>query len=156
MMTQLRARDIMVTNLITVREDMDLHDVARLLVKHKISGAPVVNDGKQLIGVLTEKDLMTALIDAAYDDLPSTKVGAYMHRNPHAIEEDLDVLSIAQIFQTRTYRRLPVVSEGQLVGQISRRDVLRAVNKLIEPAQDHSTAILYLSALRDPTELPFD
>ena len=156
MAASIRARDIMVTKLITVREDMDLLDLARLLVKNKISGAPVVDEREGLIGVLTEKDLMTALIDAAYDDLPSTKVGAYMQRTPHSIEEDLDVLSIAQIFQTRTYRRLPVVREGQLVGQISRRDVLRAVNKLIEPAQDHSTAILYLSALRDQNESPFD
>ena len=156
MTTPIRARDIMVTNLITVREDMDLHDVARLLVKNKISGAPVVDPNGGLLGVLTEKDLMTALIDAAYDDLPSTKVGAYMQRNPQSIDEDLDVLSIAQIFQTRTYRRLPVVKDGQLVGQISRRDVLRAVIKLLEPAQDHSTALLYLSALRDLNDAPFD
>lgn len=149
------ARDIMKTKLFTLRVDMDLHDAAKLLIRHKISGAPVVDANTMLEGILTEKDLMTALIDAVYDDLPSTKVSAYMNRKPFTIAEDLDILSIAQIFQTKPFRRLPVVTEGKLVGQISRRDVLQTVIRLIEPANDRKTAMLYLSALRDANESPF-
>ena len=139
------ARDIMKRKLFTLKVDMDLHDAAKLLIRHKISGAPVVDANSMLEGLLTEKDLMTALIDAVYDELPSTKVVAYMNRKPFTIAEDLDILSIAQIFQTKPFRRLPVVTEGKLVGQISRRDVLHTVVKLIEPAPDHKTAMLYLS-----------
>ena len=130
------ARDIMVTKLITVRPNMDLRDAAKLLVKNKISGAPVVDEEVNLLGLLTEKDLMTALIDAIYDELPSTEVRAYMEPNPHTITEELDLLSIAQIFQTHPYRRIPVLQGRRLVGQISRRDVIRAAIQLIEPAQD--------------------
>lgn len=146
------ARDIMETKLITLTADMDLHDAAQLLVRNRISGAPVLNEDGTLEGLLTEKDLMTALIDAVYDELPSTKVSSYMNREPYTISEDLDLLSVAQLFQTHPFRRLLVVRDGRLMGLVSRRDVLKSVIKLIEPAQDHNAAMLYLSALRDNNE----
>ena len=148
------ARDIMKTELVTLSADMDLHDAAMLLVRNKISGAPVVSEDGKLEGVLTEKDLMTALIDAAYDRLPSTKVSSYMNPEPFTISEQLDLLSIAQIFQTHHYRRLLVVRDDELLGLVSRRDVLKSVIRLIEPAQDKTSAMLYLSALRDENEEP--
>ena len=74
------AKDIMVSRLITVSPDLGLREAARLLLKNKISGAPVVDEQGQLIGVFSEKDLMTALIDAVYDELPSSEVSAYMSR----------------------------------------------------------------------------
>ena len=150
------AKDIMVTKLITLRPDMELREAARLLVKHKISGAPVVDDQGGLIGVFSEKDVMTALIDAIYDELPASNVRAYMNSEPQTISEELHLLSIVQIFNDNAFRRLPVVRQGKLVGQISRRDVLSAVAKLVAPAPDHKTALLYLSALKDPGEAPFD
>jgi CBS domain-containing protein len=150
------AKDIMVTKLVTLSPTIGLREAAKLLLKNRISGAPVVNEQGQLLGIFSEKDLMTALIDAVYDELPSSEVSAYMSRQLHTIEEDTDLLSIAQVFLTKNLRRLPVVREGKLVGQISRRDVMSAVVKLLEPASDHKTAILYLSALREPPEAPLD
>ena len=150
------AKDIMVTRVITLRAEMDLRDAAKLLLKNKISGAPVIDAANQLIGIFSEKDLMTALIDAVYDEFPASDVEAYMDPHPRSISEETDLLSIAQIFHDNTFRRLPVVRDGKLVGQISRRDVLRAVVKLIEPAADHHTALLYLSALKNRDESPFE
>ncbi|MDG2385481.1 MAG: CBS domain-containing protein [Pirellulaceae bacterium] len=149
------ARDIMKSKIFTLSQDMDLHDAAKFLMRHKISGAPVVDEHATLEGILTEKDLMTALIDAVYENLPSTKVRSYMNVKPLTVAEDMGILSIVQIFQTKPFRRLPVVTEGKLVGQISRRDVLESVVRLIEPTQDHTAAMLYLSALRDADESPF-
>ena len=80
---------------------------------------------------------MRALIDAVYDELPSTEVRNFMSTDLFTINEDLDLLSIAQIFQSRGFRRLPVTRDQRLVGQISRRDVMDAVVKLLEPANDH-------------------
>lgn len=148
------AKDIMATKLITLTPQTDLREAAQLLLKNKISGAPVVDAQGKLVGVFSEKDLMTALIDAAYDQLPSSEVQAYMTANPQTVSEDLDLLAIAQIFQTKEYRRLPVVREGRLVGQISRRDVMGAVVKLLTPGRDYRTAVLYLSALREPPDAP--
>ena len=150
------AKDVMVTKLVTLRAETDLREAAKLLLKNKVSGAPVVDEAGQLVGVFSEKDLMTALIDAVYEELPSSEVQAYMETEPHTVTEELDLLSIAQIFHDNAFRRLPVVRDGKLIGQISRRDVLRAVVKLIEPAADRRTVLLYLSALKDQDEAPFD
>ena len=146
------AGDIMVTKLITLSPEMKLREAAKLLLKSRISGAPVVDEEGDLIGVFSEKDVMGALIDAVYDELPSSEVRSYMSRDLHTITEDVDLLAIAQIFQTRGFRRLPVVRDRKLVGQISRRDVMAAVIKLLEPATDRKTALLYLSALREPPD----
>ena len=146
------AGDIMVTKLITLSPDMKLREAAKLLLKSRISGAPVVDKEGDLIGVFSEKDVMGALIDAIYDELPSSEVRSYMSRDLHTITEDVDLLAIAQIFQTQGFRRLPVVRDRKLVGQISRRDVMAAVIKLLEPAADRKAAVLYLSALREPPD----
>jgi CBS domain-containing protein len=152
----LQARDIMVTKLITLKSDMKLLDAAELLIKNSISGAPVVDDLGNLIGVFSEKDVMSALIDAAYDEFPSSDVSSYMSRDLFPITEDADLLTIAQIFQSKGFRRLPVVRGQQLVGQISRRDVMKSVLKLLGPAKDRKAAGLYVSALRTDDERPVE
>lgn len=156
MTSPILARDIMVTKLITLSPDLGLRDAAKLLLKNRISGAPVVDEAGRLIGIFSEKDMLTALIDAAYDELPSSNVSAYMSRDVHTIDEQADILAIAQVFRTKDFRRLPVVQGDKLVGQISRRDVMCAVVKLLEPIEDHKAAILYLSGLREPPEAPVD
>jgi len=144
----------MVTKLVTLSPEMKLVEASKLLLKNRISGAPVVDQQGALIGIFSEQDVMTALIDAVYDELPSSEVRNFMSRDLYTIHEDLDLLSIAQIFRSKGFRRLPVVRDQKLVGQISRRDVMAAVIKLLEPSADHKSAVLYLSALRQPPEAP--
>jgi predicted transcriptional regulator len=150
------ARDIMVTKVLTLSPETHLHEAAHFLLKNNISGAPVVNEAKELIGMFSEQDMMTALIDAAYDNLPSSEIGSTMTRDLNTIDEEADLLAIVQIFQNKAVRRLQVVREGKLVGQLSRRDVIASVVKLLEPTSDHKSAILYLSALREPSQAPLD
>jgi CBS domain-containing protein len=152
----IHARDIMVTKLIKLTPNMKLLDAAKLLVKNNISGAPVVDRSGDLIGVFSEKDVMSALIDAVYDEFPSAEVSSYMSRDLQTITEDADLFTIAQIFQREDFRRLPVVRDRKLVGQISRRDVMKSVVNLLEPAKDHKTAVLYLSAVRASNEKPLE
>lgn len=142
MTNTIRARDIMVTKLITLSPDMKLLDAAKRLFKNSISGAPVVDQSGNLIGVFSEKDVMSALINAVYNEFPSVEVSSYMSRNLQTITENADLLTIAQIFQRNDFRRLPVVRDQKLVGQISRRDVMKSVVNLLEPAKDHKTAVL--------------
>ena len=156
MTNTIRARDIMVTKLITLSPDMKLLDAAKRLFKNSISGAPVVDQSGNLIGVFSEKDVMSVLINAVYNEFPSVEVSSYMSRNLQTITENADLLTIAQIFQRNDFRRLPVVRDQKLVGQISRRDVMESVVNLLEPAEDHKTAVLYLSALRASNEMPLE
>lgn len=149
-----QARDIMARKLVKLRSDMDVFDAIELLVKHRISGAPVVNAAGHYVGVFSERNCLSMIVSAAYDQLPSTSVGAFMATdNPTIVEQD-DVFAIAQVF-TKTYaRRLPVLREGELVGQVSRRDVLSAVHKAIQGADSPESQLLYLSSLTSREEAP--
>jgi len=148
------AREIMITKLVTLSPEMDVFDAIGLLLKHRISGAPVIDPDWKLLGIFSEKDSMRALLEAAYDQLPTSQLFAFMDTNVRTIEEETDLLSIAQIFQSTLYRRLPVTRDGKLVGQVSWRDVLQAAHDLQAIAPDRKTALLYLSSLIDRNDAP--
>ena len=153
-MRSILAKDIMVTRLITLSPEMDVCEAIKLLLRHRISGAPVVDRQGNFLGVFSEKCSMSVLIDAAYDSLPTTQVHAFMDTEHETIDEETDLLSIAQIFQTTGHRRLPVLREGKVVGQISRRDLLAAALKLIECAPEREKPLLYLSSLVERDQAP--
>jgi len=128
------AREIMTTRLVTVRPELPIFDAIRTLLKNQISGAPVVDAGGALVGVLSELDCLKVLANGEfYDDDHSEKgiVRDYMTSVTQAIDPETDVYTLAQYFLKHTVRRLPVVVRGSiLLGQISRRDVLRTIEEL--------------------------
>ncbi len=148
------ARDIMTTKLVTLSPHMDVFEAIGLLVKFKISGAPVVDPQGNYLGVFSEKCSMKVLVESAYDGLPTWEVEAFMDTQPRTIAEDTDLLSIAQIFLETNFRRLPVITDGKLVGQISRRDVLRSAHEMMKVARNRESALLYLSSLVERNESP--
>ena len=154
MKTPKLAKDIMATKLVTLPPHMDVFEAISLLLKHEISGAPVVDDDGNYLGVISERCCINVLVEAAYEGLPTTEVLAYMDTSERTITEETDLFTIAQLFQDSQVRRLPVLRGEKLVGQISRRDVLRAAHELHAIAPDHETALLYLSSLMDRGEAP--
>jgi CBS-domain-containing membrane protein len=84
----------------------------------------------------------------------SEQVATFMDRSARTINEETDILSLAQIFLQTPYRRLPVLRDGKLVGQVSRRDLLQAVNDLIAVSPHRKSTLLYLSALVDRQDAP--
>lgn len=155
MMTTIQASDCMVTKLVTLSPEMDVHVAIRMLLKKRISGAPVVGPKGEYLGVFSERCSMQVILDAAYEQLPSNHVGAFMDREAMTIAPDTQLLSIAQAFLLANYRRLPVVDEGgQLLGQISRRDVLNATVDSLKAEPVREKSLLYLSALMDREDAP--
>ena len=148
------AAEIMVKKLVTLSPQMDVFDAIDLLLRQRISGAPVIDKNRLFVGVFSEKCCMRVLVDAAYDQLPSTEVVAYMDADAQTITEEADLLTIAQIFLNTDSRRLPVLRDGQLVGQISRRDLLSAAHRLNAVTRSQDSALLYLSSLVDRQEAP--
>lgn len=147
-MKTITARECMVTKLVTLRPEMDVHEAIGLLLRRRISGAPVVGPGNKYLGIFSERCSMHVLLDAAYEQLPSNNVGSFMDREAMTIQPDTQLLSIAQAFLITNYRRLPVLDEeGVLLGQISRRDVLKAAMDSLESAPLKEKSLLYLSAL---------
>jgi CBS domain-containing protein len=154
MNSPLLARDIMVTRLVTLTPHMDVFQAIGLLLKHRISGAPVIDESRRFLGVFSEKNCMRVLVDAAYDQLPTTKLYAFMDTAAKTVTEETDMLGIAQIFKETNYRRLPVLRDGVLVGQISRRDVLKAAHQLNAFSPNRETALLYLSSIFERESAP--
>lgn len=148
-----RAADIMTRKLITLTPEMDVFKALEILVKRRITGAPVIGAQRKFLGIFSEKCCMQVLVDAAYDQLPTSRVDAYMDRNPTTIDEETDLLTITQIFLNTPRRRLPVLRGEEIVGQVSRRDVLQAALKIIQAQPNHEATLLYLSALRGQKEV---
>ncbi|QDU82832.1 Inosine-5'-monophosphate dehydrogenase [Polystyrenella longa] len=154
MKSDLTARDIMVTKLVTLRPGMDIFEAIDLLLKHRISGAPVVDHQKNYLGIFSERCCMSILVEAAYDQLPTSQIDGFVDRNAATISEEADLFTIAHVFRDTHFRRLPVLRDGVLVGQISRRDVLKAIHSVIKPTTGHESALLYLSSLLERDQQP--
>jgi CBS domain-containing protein len=128
-----RVRDFMDKSFITLTPEMDVYRAIDIMLKGGITGAAVVDAKEHLVGVLSEKDCLRTLVHDAYSLLPSGKVSDFMTERPVTIYADLDIFTVADKFIHSTFRRLLVVDEdNRLIGQITRRDLLRAIQKMHE------------------------
>jgi len=109
---------------------MEMRRAISHLVEKRISGAPVIDDHGNLVGVLSEQDCMKMALSAGYHDDLGGLVKDYMSKSVTTIDADTSILKLAQLFIDSPYRRYPVLQNGRLVGQISRRDVLRALESI--------------------------
>jgi CBS domain-containing protein len=136
-------RDFMVTSLVTLDPSTDVFDAIGFLLRNAISGAPVVDADGKYLGIFSEKTSMRVLVDAAYDQIPSTEVAAFVNADPgRLITEENDLLHCAQMFIETPYRRLPVLRNGKVVGQVSRRDVLIHAHIVSTGVQDKDSILM--------------
>jgi len=132
MLKSIKVRDYMTRGLITLKPDMELFEAISLLQKNRISGAPVVDENGHLIGVLSEGDCLNAIIKDIYYEEAGGRVSEYMSTAVETIGPDEDIIDIAIDFNKKRKRRFPVIEDGRLVGQISQRDILRAVLEIAQ------------------------
>ena len=126
-------REVMATGLLTLKPEMPIFKAILLLLKNHVSGAPVISDQGLLVGILSEKDCLRVFSNKAfYSHDTGGNVEDYMTRDLKTVDPDDDVFKAAEIFLANSFRRLPVVDNGNLVGQLSRRDVLQASMKLMD------------------------
>ena len=129
----------MTTQLIKIKENQPVYEAINTLLSNKISGAPVINDNGQLVGVLSEKDCLRIFANGSFHALPASNVSDYMSKIVTTVHPETDVFTVADIFLKHTYRRFPVVDGENLVGIISRRDILKAVQDAINDNSNYST-----------------
>ncbi len=139
-------QDIMTTNLKTVTPDQPVRDIALMMIMDHISGAPVVDDENNLVGIISEKDILQHMfpkledvmsdthfdfenMEANYKDIMNAKIGDIMTNGVDSIDIDMPCLKAASTMWLRKYRRIPVTQNGKLVGIISIGDVHRAIFK---------------------------
>ncbi|MFW0861417.1 MAG: CBS domain-containing protein [Dethiobacter sp.] len=145
------AREVMTRDVVTVTLTASVTEVARLLVEHKVSGLPVVDEEHRVVGMITEGDLihqdkkvhMPAFLEilggVIYLENPqrivndlkkmtATKVAEVMTSKVYTVKENASMEDIATIMVERQVNRLPVVGQdGKLVGIISRQDLVKAM-----------------------------
>lgn len=125
----MRARDVMSSPVITLGPDVPGRAAAALLVAHGFTAAPVVEGGR-VIGIATEADLMRGHVVPdgwVVDELPEAAVGAVMTPEPRCVRPEDDLADVVALMLDSGVRSVPVVDDGELVGIVSRRDVLRCV-----------------------------
>src|SRR6476620_7584565 len=114
-------RDIMSKIVVSIRPDATMMDAVKVLTKHHLSGAPVVSTQGELVGFISEANLMDVLFD---ERTRSEKVLEFMSRDVHVVYSDDPISSAATLFTMYGIRRLPVIENGHLIGVVTRRDLL--------------------------------
>ena len=114
----MNAKDIMTRDIITVTPNMSVKKLAMLLIKNQISGAPVSGKNGKIIGVVSEADIVAK---------KGRDVRAIMSKKVISIAEETSVEQIARLMTTHSIKRLPVMRGDDIVGIVSRADIVNAV-----------------------------
>ena len=119
-------------NLVTFSPDQTMDEVMDILLAKKISGGPVIDEKGNLVGIISEGDCLKQVVKGKYHNHPtlSGKVSEFMAKDVKSISHDTDIFGLAEMFLNMRLRRFPVLQNGKLVGQISQKDVMRAVIQL--------------------------
>jgi CBS domain-containing protein len=143
----MRVRDVMTPEVVTVPADASILQAGELMARYDISGLPVVDDEGHLVGIVTERDFLRpekttgdrprprwfgvlagrSIPPAAPDRFRERRVAEVMTPNPITVGEDMPLDEVVQLIELRDIKRLPVMRGDQLVGVVSRGDLLRAL-----------------------------
>ncbi len=151
-MKELFAKDIMTKKVITIDKDSTVGDLAKLLIKKKISGVPVVDEKKVIVGIITEGDIilkessLPLPISFSYsfmnkyetytkstEEYLKTKVEDVMTRTVRTVKEDEPLSKVVNVMLNNKINRVPVLDkENTLVGIITRADIIESILKSYE------------------------
>lgn len=149
----MKAQDIMTRDVVTIKPNASVHEVATLLAKHRISGIPVTTAGKRLLGIVSEGDLVeraevgaepkskwwlegfsnAQAMAGRYVKAHGMTVADVMTRQVATVRPDADLDEVANILQAHRVKRVPVVQDGKLLGIVTRSDIVRAVSGTMGP-----------------------
>jgi len=136
----MKAGDVMTTGAATVKPSASLAEAARLMIEHRISGLPVVDEGGKLVGIVSEGDFLRrnggdrmrwieAFLDSGSGagDLSSRRVEDIMSKDPVSAGVETPLTEIVDAMERRNVKRIPVVDNGRVVGIVSRANLLLAL-----------------------------
>lgn len=120
----------MKTDLITVKKETPIYDAIELISENKITGLPVVDDDMRLVGVVSEKDVLSLLNDLdnlmLVDELKDSvaSVDDFMTKKVVSFDENDDLFDICDVLIENNFRRVPITAKGRLIGLITRADIV--------------------------------
>lgn len=142
----MRAKDVMTRAVVTITPSASIQDAARSLIEHRVSGLPVVDADGRVIGIITEADLIVRRTSASegrswwhrflsdperlaedYRKTAGSTVGDVMTRAVICVDPGMPVEAVAALLAAQAIKRVPVVTDGRLVGIVSRADLIKAL-----------------------------
>ena len=155
----MRVRDIMTTEIVAVRPEASVNDIARLMCEHNVSGVPVVDEAGKIVGVITELDMIvrnTRLELPAFIQILDGRImletpGHYEKRLRHmlgtraedimtrevvSIGPDAEVEDVATLMVKRRVNPVPIIENDTLVGIVSRSDIIRMMSQALAPQEE--------------------
>jgi len=130
----LEAQDIMTENLVYIKKNSPVVDALRLLSKHNITGIPVVEDDMTLIGIISEMDVLRLF--HTFEDEKDRPVNDFMTQPAVHFEKEERLLDICYFLSKNPIRRVPVTSNGKVVGIVSRSDIVKSILALWDKKDD--------------------
>lgn len=124
---KITVRDCMSQSMILFKKDQSIIEVVETLIKFRVSGGPVVDDRKCVIGIISEGDCVKQISESRYYNMPmeDTRVEKYMSKDVGVMSPEMNLFDAANLFLTSKRRRFPVVEEGKIIGIVSQKDILR-------------------------------
>ena len=126
-----KVRDFMSTELTVVSPNENVLRAMQLLIDRGVSAAPVLDERGNLLGILAQRDCPTVAFRTSYHGDALGSVAEYMTSEVETVDVDVTLVEVIERFYESPRRRFPVLEAGQVVGVISRRDVLRAFLEMI-------------------------
>ena len=153
----MRAIDVMVRNVVTVRPETEVAEAVKLLAEHDVSALPVVDKAGNLVGVLSEADLIhraeigtekhrpwwleavtgASTLAEEFAKSHGKKVGEVMTDGVISVNEETPLSEIATLFERKRIKRVPVVEDGKLVGIVSRSNLVQALASVVGRIDEH-------------------
>jgi CBS domain-containing protein len=151
----MKARDVMVSPVITVQSQTSVKEVAKILLEKRISAVPVLNEAGKLVGMVSEGDLMhrseagterqrpwwlrliaeNDMLAADYIKSHGRKVADIMTRNVITAKPDTPLDEIAVLLEKNSIKRVPIVEDGKIVGIVSRANLIQAVGSALKSVE---------------------
>jgi CBS domain-containing protein len=126
-----RIREFMDTVVPTLSPETRIMAAVDFLLRHRVTGAPVVDENGKLVGIITETDLLKLVTEGVHGEPPTNAtVAEYMTTDVITVSPTVDIYYIAGMFVANKFRRLPVIENDRIVGAITRFDLLRIIRSL--------------------------
>ena len=131
MLRTVEIRHYMVSKPVTVKPDMNISEAAGIIIKNKVSGVVVVDDDGRLVGMLSELDCLKSIVNSVYSDgnAAGALVRDIMTKEVEVNHPHDDIVNVAASMLDHKHRRRPIVADGKLVGQVTCRQILKAVKE---------------------------
>jgi len=140
MLRSVEMKDYMLSNPVKMKGDDNIYDAIHELLVYKVSGLCVVDDNDHLIGVLSELDCLKAVLSSVYNESPVGTIKEFMSTEVISVKLHDNIVDVATDMLKHKHRRRPVVQDdGRLIGQVTCRQLLRAVKEFASPedASEH-------------------